>query len=113
MDVIELEALQENALETGAYLDRGLREMMGRHSSIGDVRGSGLFIGLDIVSDRKGRDADRSKANNIVNGLKQRGVLVGSTGPQGNVIKLRPPMVFKPEHADLLLEHLDETLASN
>jgi 4-aminobutyrate aminotransferase-like enzyme len=113
LDVIEQEALQDNAVETSAHLERGLREMMGRHASIGDIRGSGLFIGLDIVADRESRVADGRRANNIVNGLKQRGVLVGCTGPHGNVIKLRPPMVFKPEHADFLLEQLDETLASS
>jgi len=73
--------------------------------------GSTGIIAIDIVSDRKNRTADGVRATKIVDGLRQRGALVGSTGPYNNVVNVRPSMVFGRAHADLVLQRLDETLA--
>lgn len=110
LEVIEAESLQQNAAKVGGYLNEGLNQLAGRHEAIGDIRGSGFFIGIDIVSDRKNRTADGAWAKKIVDGLRQRGVLAGLDGPHNNVVKMRPPMVFDLDHADLLLRRLDETL---
>ena len=96
----------------GAYIKEGLSRLAENHEAIGDIRGSGLFIGIDIVSDREKRTADGACTEKILDGLRQSGVLVGSDGPHDNVVKLRPSMVFGREHADLLLQCLDETLAA-
>ena len=77
---------------------------------IGDIRGSGLFIGIDLVSDRDSREPATEKANRAVNLLRQHGVLIGSTGRYDNVLKIRPPMVFSRQHADLLLQKLTQVL---
>ena len=110
MDVIETENLQANALEVGAYLRQGLEDMSRRHEIIGDIRGSGFFIGIELVKDRHSRKPAGDETGRIINGLKERGVLAGRTGPHGNVLKIRPPMVFSKAHADLLLDRLEETL---
>jgi len=113
MDVIEAENLQANALEVGKYLHQGLESMSRRHEIIGDIRGSGFFIGVDLVQDRHSRKPAGDEAVRIINDLKDRGVLAGRTGPHGNVLKFRPPMVFSKAHADLLLERFEETLRRN
>lgn len=109
LDVVERENLQENALRVGAHLREGLAGLMGRHAAIGDVRGTGLFAGVEIVAD--GRAApDRARA--VIEDLLARGVLVGITGAGRNLLKIRPPMVFSRENADILVDALDKALAS-
>ncbi len=110
LDVIEQENLQSNALEVGAYIRRGLRQLAGNHELIGDIRGSGLFIGVDLVLDRDTREPATDAANRIANLLSQRGILVGTEGPHDNVLKLRPPMVFSRHNADLLLQGIEDVL---
>jgi 4-aminobutyrate aminotransferase-like enzyme len=112
LDVIERDHLIEHVGRVGAYLTAGLKELALQHEAIGDVRGAGLFIGVDLVSDRAARTADRDLATRIVNGLRRRRILLSASGPGGNVLKIRPPLVFKQEHADLLLTALDELLRS-
>ena len=109
LDVLEGESLQENALGVGAYLRSGLAGLMDRHAAIGDVRGTGLFAGVEIVEDGKPAPA---KARAVIEDLLQRGVLVGVTGAGRNLLKIRPPMVFSRENADLLVEALDKALAA-
>jgi 4-aminobutyrate aminotransferase-like enzyme len=82
-----------------------------RHELIGDVRGKGLFYGVELVRDRGSLEPAAEEARGLRDWLRHHGVLLGVTGPQGNVIKIRPPMVFGPEHVDELLEKLDEGLA--
>ena len=77
---------------------------------MGDVRGVGLFIGMEWVSDRAAKTPDREGATAIVNQLKDKGFLIASAGAQGNVLKIRPPLVFKQEQADLFLTAFDEIL---
>lgn len=110
LDVIEDEGLVENAERVGAYLRARLAELAGRHPVIGDVRGTGLLVGVELVADPDTREPDGRLASAVANALRERGVLVGTTGSQGNVLKVRPPLVFERAHADLLVERLDEAL---
>jgi 4-aminobutyrate aminotransferase-like enzyme len=106
LDVIEQEGLQSNALETGNYLLEGLRELASASPLIGDIRGGGLFIGIELVRDRSSRDPATAETARAVNLLRQQGVLIGSTGRFDNILKIRPPLVFTREHAEILLRKL-------
>ncbi len=110
LDVIRDERLQERALRVGGHLLAGLRELVERHPAVGDARGSGLFLGLELVRDRETLEPAPEEASYVVNRLRERGVLAGTDGPFHNVIKIRPPMPFSEADADLLLELLDEVL---
>lgn len=110
LDVLEKEHLQENALRIGNRLIIGLRELQARHPLIGDVRGSGLFLGLDLVQNRETRQPATGQASYVVNRMRDRGILTGTDGPHHNVIKLRPPLIFSPADADLFLATLDSVL---
>jgi 4-aminobutyrate aminotransferase-like enzyme len=111
LDVIEREKLIDNARETGAYLQQGLRRLGERHDRIGEVRGAGLFLGVDIGPNREhGLDA-RQETARIVNGLRHEGVLIGSAGRGGNALKIRPPLPIRRAEVDYLLEKLDTVMA--
>lgn len=106
LEVIEQEGLQANALETGDYLLEGLRELASSTPLIGDIRGGGLFIGIDLVRDKTSREPATSETMRAVNLLRQQGVLIGSTGKFDNILKIRPPLVFSKQNADFLLQKL-------
>jgi 4-aminobutyrate aminotransferase-like enzyme/Ser/Thr protein kinase RdoA (MazF antagonist) len=110
LDVIEDEGLVANAAETGSYLRQGLEALAGRHPVIGDVRGEGLLLGVELVDEERVPAAGR--AGRVTEAMRERGILISTTGPAGNVLKIRPPLVFQREHADLLLQTLDEALAT-
>ncbi len=111
LDVIEQQGLQHNALLVGDYLRERLASLGERHAVVGEVRGAGLFIGVELVTDRLTREPASVQASQVVNGLRRRQVLLSATGPAANVLKIRPPLVFRREHADLLVERLDQVLA--
>jgi len=106
LEVIEQEGLQANALETGSYLLEGLRELASGTPLIGDLRGAGLFIGIELVVDKDSRAPATAETARAVNLLRHQGVLIGSTGRFDNILKIRPPLVFNREHADILLRKL-------
>ena len=110
LDVIEQEGLQENALQVGQMMSDGLRELAERHECIGDVRGSGFFKAVELVTDREGKIPGTELTARVVNDLRDRGVLTGSIGPDANILKLRCPMVFSRENTDYMLGILDESL---
>ncbi len=110
LDVLEDENLQENARRVGAHLARGLGRLQERHQVIGDVRGLGLFLGVELVRDRKTLEPAAEEAAYVVERLRERGILTGTDGPHHNVLKLRPPLVFSEEDANLFLDTLDEIL---
>jgi 4-aminobutyrate aminotransferase-like enzyme len=112
LDVIEDEGLQGNALTTGQYLTDGLTELATKHESIGDIRGSGFFKVVELVTGRDTKEPAAKLTAYVVNELRNRGILTGSIGPHDNILKLRPPMVFSEEHADLFLEVLDDVLGT-
>jgi 4-aminobutyrate aminotransferase-like enzyme len=110
LDVLREENLPQNALRVGARWMERLCELQTRHALIGDVRGSGLFLGIDLVNDRSSRAPATEQASYIVNRLRDRGILAGTDGPFHNVIKLRPPLIFADSDADLFATTLDEIL---
>ena len=112
LDVIEQEGLQENARIVGEYMTAGLQDLAENHTAIGDIRGTGLFIAVELVKDRASREPATAFTADVVNGLRDRGVLTGSIGPDANILKLRPPMVFSKENADYILGILGETLSN-
>ena len=111
LDVIEQENLQENALVVGEYIRDGLRALQSEHELIGDVRGRGLFIGVELVMDREAKTPATAQAKTIVNAMKEKGVLISNIGMYDNVLKMRPPLPFSKDNADLLLSVLEDVLA--
>ena len=112
LEVIRSENLLENARRSGEHLRRGLRELAQRHTAIREVRGAGLFVGVELdANDASGLDG-AAETRRIVNDMCRRGVLVGSTGRNGNVLKIRSPLTLEPQHADLLLDALGQSLQS-
>ena len=109
--VIEDEGLVANAAKVGSYLRQGLLTLAERHPLIGDVRGEGLLLGVELTDEARGPAA--GNAREVTEAMRERGILLSATGPAGNVLKIRPPLVFRHEHADLLLQALDEVLASS
>lgn len=112
LDIVESEGLVANAHRVGATLRSGLRELAARHALIGDVRGAGLFIGVELVTDRATKAPATAAALRVVNAMKTRGVLISSAGPDANILKIRPPLVFSEAHAAQLLDTLDTVLTT-
>jgi 4-aminobutyrate aminotransferase-like enzyme/Ser/Thr protein kinase RdoA (MazF antagonist) len=110
LEAIREEGLQENARTTGDYLLAGLRDLAARHPLIGDVRGRGLFLGIELVRDRGTLEPAAAEASALVDRMKEMGVLLSTDGPLHNVIKIKPPMVFNRSDADLLLGRLADGL---
>jgi 4-aminobutyrate aminotransferase-like enzyme/Ser/Thr protein kinase RdoA (MazF antagonist) len=102
LDVVQEERLQEHARETGAALLEKLRPLADRHPLVGDVRGSGLFLGVELVKNRETLEPAAAEASDVVNLMRERGILAGTDGPFANVIKIRPPMPFTHENGDEL-----------
>jgi len=112
IDVIDDEGLVENAERVGAYVLEGLRELQSRNELIGDVRGSGLFFGIDLVEDRETKKPAADAARRIVNDMRHNGILMSKIGEHDNVLKLRPPLCFSEENADQLISTLDDVMAA-
>jgi 4-aminobutyrate aminotransferase-like enzyme/Ser/Thr protein kinase RdoA (MazF antagonist) len=113
LDVLRDEKLQFNALQVGNHWLQALRGLRHQHVIIGDVRGSGLFLGIELVRDRMMLEPADIEADYIVNRLRARGILAGIDGPLHNVIKLRPPLVFTQEDADFFVRTLDQILCED
>jgi 4-aminobutyrate aminotransferase-like enzyme len=111
LDVIEREGLMANAQRVGGYLRAQIAKLAERHALIGDVRGAGLFVGVELVTDRRTRMPATAETARVVNGLRERQVLLSATGEYANTLKIRPPLVFSEANADLLVETLDRVLA--
>ncbi|MEP6757904.1 MAG: aminotransferase class III-fold pyridoxal phosphate-dependent enzyme [Actinomycetota bacterium] len=111
LDVIEDERLVERAGRIGPALRAAIQDLAPHHPSIGDVRGTGLLAGVEFVRDQT-TEPDAMLASDVKNGMRTRGVLVGSTGRHDNVLKVRPPLVFGQEHIPVVVAALDETLRS-
>ena len=111
LDVLEQEELMESARVTGEYLRARLRDLMQRHVLIGDVRGHGLIAGVELVKDRQTKEPAPDEMKQIMNRMKDLGVLTGREGRSGNVFKVRPPLAFKRDHADILVAAFDQALS--
>jgi 4-aminobutyrate aminotransferase-like enzyme len=110
LDVIERELLQANAADVGAWIRSALDELMTRHAAIGEVRSLGLLIGVELVRDTNSREPAIDTAHAVLNAMRDRGVLVGTTGPLSNTLKIRPPLVITREEAGVLIQTLDDVL---
>lgn len=108
LDVIEVEGLQQNALVVGNYLIERLLELQKEYPVLGEPHGAGLLLGVDIS--RADGSPDKELARRVMNHMRQNRVLIGTTGPNANVLKIRPPIVFNQEHAELLLTSLANAL---
>jgi 4-aminobutyrate aminotransferase-like enzyme/Ser/Thr protein kinase RdoA (MazF antagonist) len=108
LDVLQLTGLPAQAVEVGDRLRAGLRELAGGEPLLGDVRGVGLLAGVDIRAD--GDEPSRAVARSLLELLVGQGVLAGLTGARGDVLKIRPPLVWAPAHADLFVERLSQAL---
>jgi len=113
LDVLEREQLQKRALHVGTHLMTSLKELQERHDLIGDVRGSGLFLGIDFVLDRETRKPAPLQASYVVNRLRDCGILTGTDGPHHNVLKLRPPLIFSESDADFFAKTLGAILGED
>jgi 4-aminobutyrate aminotransferase-like enzyme/Ser/Thr protein kinase RdoA (MazF antagonist) len=108
---VKREKLQENALQIGNYLKQELKRLSKKFPIIGDVRGQGLFLGIELV------DADKNpleaQTTYLANRMKEHGILMSTDGPDHNVLKIKPPMVFTKENADDLIHYLNKILAED
>jgi len=111
LDVIRDEQLIDNARRTGAHLRDGLKNLMARHALIGDVRGVGLAVGVELVRDRRTLEPAGEETVRLLNLIRDEGVLMGGEGKFGNVLKIRPPIVFARDDADLAIGALDRALS--
>jgi 4-aminobutyrate aminotransferase-like enzyme len=111
-NVIRDEGLLANAASVGETVRRGLMELLDAHDVVGDVRGAGLYWGVEIVDPQRPEVADGATATRIVNELRQRRVLISATGEAGNVLKIRPPLVFDDADAHRLIEELESVIVS-
>ncbi len=110
LQVIEEEKLQANAFQVGEYLMAQLNDLKQRHNIIGDVRGRGLFLGLELIKDHEELTPASLEAEKIANDMKDHGILISTDGPDHNVLKIKPPMVFTKDNADQLVETLNKLL---
>ena len=110
LDVIEQEKLQENALRVGTRLKTGLEKLKEKFPIIGDVRGLGLFIGVELVRNRETLKPAANEASFIIERMKEQGILISTDGPLYNVLKIKPPLVFNDANADFFVETLEGIL---
>lgn len=111
LEVIEQEGLQANSLTVGNHLIAGFHKLAEKHPIIGDVRGRGLMIGVDLVKDRSTKEAAKAECMQVFETAKDLGLLIGKGGLFGNVLRIKPPMCITIRDANFMLEVLDECLA--
>ncbi len=110
LEVIENEGLMANAAKVGAAFRNGLQALAKDHAALGPIRAAGLFLGAEIVQGGNPLAPDAARTAQVVNRLREAGVLISATGPRANVLKIRPPMVFSEENVTYFLERLDSAL---
>lgn len=110
LDVIESERLRQHAAKVGEELKAGLRQLIERFPLVGDVRGKGLFLGIELVSDRNSRLPAQRQAACLVERMREKGILLSTDGPRHNVVKIKPPLPFSAEDASVLVESLEAVL---
>jgi len=112
LDVLEAESLVDNAAIQGQYITERLRHLINHHASVGDIRNNGLFVGVDIVSDRREQSPGIQTAAQIVNQMRHEGILISKAGALNNVLKIRPPLCFDRAQADQLCDTLASVMAN-
>ncbi|MEM8863507.1 MAG: aminotransferase class III-fold pyridoxal phosphate-dependent enzyme, partial [Chloroflexota bacterium] len=113
LDVVQQENLMAHANQVGNHLLAGLKELVGKYEIVGDARGSGLFLGLELVRDHETLEPADAEASFISNMMREHGILMGTDGPYHYVVKIRPPMPFDMGNADFLLETMEKVLREN
>lgn len=111
LDVIQEQNLQQQSHAIGGYLLEGLSRLAQRHACMGDVRGAGMFLGVELVTDRVTRQPAAEQARKVVNSMREKGVLISASGPLENVLKIRPLLTYTKDHADMLIEAVDTAMA--
>jgi alanine-glyoxylate transaminase/(R)-3-amino-2-methylpropionate-pyruvate transaminase len=110
LEVIDEEGLQANAKAQGARLKAGLEDLMARHQLVGDVRGMGLMLGMELVEDRKTKTPAKAATATVLEATKRMGLLIGKGGLDGNVLRIKPPLCITAEDVDYALEVMDRAL---
>ena len=113
LEILKEENLLENAHSIGNYAKNGLIELSKKYDLIGDVRGSGLFFGIELVTNKDYKTPASEITSNIVNDMKDEGILLSKLGINYNTLKIRPPMTFSKQNTNFLLEKLDKVLKKN
>jgi alanine-glyoxylate transaminase/(R)-3-amino-2-methylpropionate-pyruvate transaminase len=111
LEVIEREGLQANSLKIGGYLKAGFGKLAEKHALIGDIRGLGLMLGIELVKDRKTKEPAKEECAAVFEACKDLGLLIGKGGLWGNTLRIKPPMIFTESDADFMLAVLDEALS--
>jgi 4-aminobutyrate aminotransferase-like enzyme len=112
LDSIQKEGLMQNSERIGKLILDGLKDIAKRYDQIGDVRGAGLYFGIELVQDKVSKKTDIDTASAVINGLRKRRVLISATGPDASVLKIRPPLIFTESDATRLLGEVDAVFAS-
>jgi alanine-glyoxylate transaminase / (R)-3-amino-2-methylpropionate-pyruvate transaminase len=110
LDVIDEEGLQENARRVGTRFLRGLRQLQERHPLVGEVRGLGLMLGVQLVADAASRSPATTQTLEVLEAAREMGVLLGKGGLDGNVLRIKPPLCITADDADFALDVLDRAL---
>jgi alanine-glyoxylate transaminase/(R)-3-amino-2-methylpropionate-pyruvate transaminase len=111
LDVIDEEGLQENCRVVGGHLIRGLQQLQQRHAIVGDVRGMGLMIGVELVRDRATREPAKQETLDVLEACREMSMLIGKGGLDGNVLRIKPPMCITIDDANYALDVLDRAFA--
>lgn len=111
LDIVDDENLMDNALQMGNFLIDGLHRLHDKYDIVGDVRGQGLFIGLDLVTDKVSRTPGADIADYVKNRMRENRILMGTEGPADNILKIRPPMSIERQDALMILNVMDKVLA--
>ncbi len=112
LDVFDQENLLQHVTEVGEYVTQGLIQLQSKYELIGEVRNRGLFFGLEMVTDRKSKDPATTEAKQLVNRMRENGILISKIGRYDNILKMRPPLIFSKDNADLLITTLDHAFAT-
>ena len=111
MEVIDEENIQQNALQVGTHLKDRLLELQEKHQLIGEVRGLGLMLGMELVTDRQTKEPASQQAADVMELCRDRGLIIGKGGLKGNTLRIKPPMCITKDDADFIADCLDQVLA--
>src|SRR5262249_41672882 len=110
LEVIDAEKIQQNAKNVGTHLKNRLLELQEKHKLIGEVRGMGLMLGVELVRDRKTKEPANNECGKVMELCKDRGLIIGKGGLFGNTLRIKPPMCITKTDADFLVDTMDEVL---